>query len=126
MYSDSLYRQPPAENIFSRANLRLTFTLLRDPSPSLALTIQNLLIKAEHAGTIDPVEDSFALDLPAETVAAIVEQLADIGVKASRDTDFSKQELTSLRCLLMDWMLYAQSFEKEPVGAKDESHQQQP
>jgi hypothetical protein len=110
MHSENLFQKPAATNAFSRANLELAFKLLRPCQPTLAILLQNALTLAHCPNTPHNPDEESILNFDEETVAAIVDQLAEIGHAMSANTRYSQQDLIAIRCLLMDWLIYAQSF----------------
>lgn len=97
-------------NSFNRASLELTFKLLRPHQPTLALCIQNILTETRCINAPYDPEELISLEFEEQTVADIVDKLAEIGQSMSQDSHYSKQDLIAVRCLLMDWLIYAQSF----------------
>jgi hypothetical protein len=93
-------------NEFTRNSLKKCFELLRINTPSLALLIQNVLMESSERFP----EATVALELDEATVSQIVEKLAAIGEAAAVDNTISKAELVKIRSMLMDWMVYAQTF----------------
>lgn len=93
-------------NEFTRNSLKKCFELLRINTPSLALLIQNILMESSERFP----EATVALDLDETTVSQIVEKLAAIGEAAAGDDSISKTDLIKIRSILMDWMIYAQTF----------------
>jgi hypothetical protein len=55
-------------------------------------------------------ECKVALDLDEDAVSQIVEVLAQIGERVASDKNSPEIELIKIRSILMDWMVYAQSF----------------
>lgn len=93
-------------NEFSRNTLEKCFELLRGSRPSLALVIQNILMESDQRFP----ECTVALDLDEGHVSQIVEVLAEVGEVFAGDNNVSETELIKIRSILMDWMVYAQTF----------------
>jgi hypothetical protein len=96
-------------NEFTRNSLERCFELLREDSPSLAILIQNSLMECDQRFP----ESQVSLNLDESTVNQIVAKLAEIGEAAAIDNSAPKTELTKIRSILMNWMVYAQSFDTE-------------
>jgi len=110
MASEDFYDLQKDTNSFNRASLELTFKLLRTHQPKLALCIQNILTETRCFNTPYDPEELIPLAFEDHAVAEIVDKLAEIGQSMSHDPHYSKQDLIAVRCLLMDWLIYAQSF----------------
>ncbi len=108
-------------NIFSVACLDLTFRLLRREKPQLALLIQNILEPARHEHGNDFYEQQLSIELAVDKVCLIVEFLAETGEAAAHNQQQSKEELIAIRSVLLDWLLYAQSF--EPLESSTDKNQ---
>jgi hypothetical protein len=94
-------------NEFTRNSLEKCFELLRENSPSLAILIQNALMECNQRFP----ESQVCLQLDEITVNHIVAKLAEIGDAAAAANSAPKTELIKIRSVLMDWMVYAQSFQ---------------
>jgi hypothetical protein len=98
----------------SRHTLELSFELLRSQRPALALLVQNILSTQRHPAGNLPSSDMIKPKLAEHQVAEIVESLAEIGQRASKTLDYEREQLIEIRCVLMDWIIYAQGFMSMP------------
>ena len=110
MGSEDFFDTQKDTNSFNRASLELTFKLLRPHQPNLALCVQNILTETRCLKAPYDPEENIELELEEQAVAEIVDRLAEIGQTMSQANQYSKQDLIAVRCLLMDWLIYAQSF----------------
>lgn len=102
--------------IFSRASLLLTFDLLRNSAPRLALEVRNITggeplprdIVATDSDFADDDKngDSFRVELELEKVRAIVQELMEF-TKPER-VDINNPEINIMaRALMQDWLILA-------------------
>lgn len=93
-------------DLFSRATLELTFRMLRQPRPSLALALRNALVEHPPArqGGAYTIEE---LPLSAERIDAIVEALRGLSNDSHYRAGSSKAEVVLVRSLLLDWIMIA-------------------
>jgi hypothetical protein len=97
--------------VFSRGSLKLTYDLLRQQSPSLALVIRNItslppMPKLE--GDVDnAITDCFLVDLEAVQVRAVVENLTQ---KIRQGSDVGSNVVA--QALLEDWLELAEAMLK--------------
>jgi hypothetical protein len=108
-YHMEIIEPEQGSNEFTRNSLEKCFELLRENSPSLAILIQNALMECDQRFP----ESQVSLKLDESTVNHIVAKLAEIGEATAVDTSAPKNELIKIRSILMDWMVYAQSFQFE-------------
>jgi hypothetical protein len=108
-YNMEIIDPEQGSNEFTRNSLEKCFELLREDSPSLAILIQNSLMECDQRFP----ESQVSLRLDESTVNHIVAKLAEIGETAAVENSVPKTELVKIRSILMDWMVYAQSFQIE-------------
>lgn len=106
-------------NVFHLQVLEHSFTLLRQPAPSLALRLRNLTASLQLANGNDPHDVWVALTLEAPLVNDIVTALAAIAEQAARDDAISPPQQVAIHRTLLAWMIYAQSFagQEPPLGS---------
>lgn len=97
-----------SSNLFTRNSLGKCFECLREHSPTLAILIQNALMESNQRFP----ESQVALDLDESTVKEIVAKLAEVVETMTAASNVPKDQLTNARSILMEWMVYAQSFER--------------
>lgn len=122
-------------DIFSRRALELTFQLLRNYRPSLALVVQNVLAKGHIAqSSLHPYQQNsatehFVIDLEAHTIGKIVATLTDLGHAVLSKKDQKRNQtnnsnrhseagnLVVLRTLMRKWINLAEwlVLQAEPV-----------
>ncbi|MGK0440444.1 MAG: hypothetical protein ACJA0N_000233 [Pseudohongiellaceae bacterium] len=90
--------------------MELSFTYLRDPYPSLALTLQNQLYKSIHNPQNSKI-DQAQLTLTNTEASEIIIALSNIAEELTEDklSGTEPEQLIQLRSLLLDWLIYAQS-----------------
>ena len=103
-----------AANYFSLDCLQITFKLLRDKQPCLALTVQNYIVEARHQHSHNHQDKQVALHMELQQVSNIVSALSAIAESAASDRSHSKASIASIHQTLLDWLLYAQNFLVEP------------
>jgi hypothetical protein len=99
-----------AANYFSLDCLQITFKLLRDKQPCLALEIQNCIVEARFEHSHNPQDKRVALHMGLQQVSNIVTALSAIAESAASDSSYCKASIASIHQTLLDWLLYAQSF----------------
>lgn len=102
-----------AVNYFSFECLQLSFQLLRDHSPSLALLIQNEISSARQQQLINDQDKLIELSMDVLQVSDIVSALSDVAEMAADEKQCSKETMIKIHQTLLDWLLYAQSFLRE-------------
>jgi hypothetical protein len=99
-----------AANYFSLDCLEISFNLLRDQHPCLALSIQNILAEVRYKQTHNHQDKKIALHMELELVSKMVTALSSIAESAANDTQQCQSTLVSIHQTLLDWLLYAQSL----------------
>jgi hypothetical protein len=126
-FTESLPIDPlvAAANYFSLDCLQISFKLLRDQQPCLALVIQNCLALPRTQQNYNHQDKQVALQLELQQVSDIVTALSAIAESAASDSNHCKASLATIHQTLLDWLLYAQSFLVEAeVAATDPESQQ--
>ncbi len=100
-------------DIFSRAALETSFTLLRRQHPRLALAVQNQLQNPHWPGTVTATgappgqrhhSDRFFVRLDAQVVGQIVAALTEVGTHYLSHKRRSGSESAMLRDLMRSWI----------------------
>ena len=122
MLQDPVPYQTSDPEIFSRGSLKLTYDLLRNKNPSLALTVRNMtggnpLPKAEDQAE-DKNSDHFKVTLNSFEVRAVVEYLMEYG---QDDVEIKSQLGMAVvaKALMEDWIILAHKM----VSALPENQQ---
>ncbi|MEE8057298.1 MAG: hypothetical protein V3T17_05615 [Pseudomonadales bacterium] len=112
--------QPPtidsvstAPNYFSLGCLEFSFHLLRSQHPTLALAVQNLIAKARLNPINNSREKVLLIKLEVQLVSNIVSALSNIAELVANTNDRNKEEKVAIHQVLLDWLLYAQTFLNE-------------
>lgn len=109
-FDNSICIQRP--DIFSRGALDLTFRLLRQNNPSLALEVRNILagetVPLEDAAFHTPQGDHFFITMPAQRIGRVVKALTQLGQDALQDRQSDTGKLVVLRTLIKEWMTLAE------------------
>jgi hypothetical protein len=111
-----------AVNYFSLDCLQLSFELLRDHNPSLALLIQNEISTARQQQLINDQDKLIELTMDVVSVSEIVTALSKVAeLSADDNSQCSKEMMIKIHQTLLDWLLYAQSFLREvaPLSLTD-------
>lgn len=100
-------------DIFSKGCLQLTFELLRHKSPELALTVRNVSqgkpTPTEFDDEVDGPSHYFRVNLPANQVSAIIEELMSFTHPEAVDIQNPSINIMA-RSLMQDWLLLAQQI----------------
>ncbi len=99
-----------APNYFSLDCLELSFQLLREQHPGLALNCQNLLADARQQHHYASQDKLIPLEFDVLTVSQIVTALSETVDSSVNDGLLSKDEMIAVHQTLLNWLMYAQSF----------------
>jgi hypothetical protein len=122
-------------DFFNRGTLELTFRVLRHKYPALALRVQNIIVTAYPRGDYHTGISVMELPLDAAGAAKIVaalsalsDQLATAPSRNPRleqhghdrtsapDAQNQRGDLTMIRSLLLDWLMFARARCYEQAG----------
>jgi hypothetical protein len=112
-------------DFFNRGTLELTFKVLRDGYPALALQVQNITVATYPRGDYHTGISIMELPLDAAGAARIVQALSALSdrLATSRDsrhetgnTQTQRGDLTMIRSLLLDWLMFARARCYEQAG----------
>jgi hypothetical protein len=97
-------------HVFSRKELELTFKLLRNYKPSLALAIQNVLVSDQipDAPDTNPANDHFYVNIEARTIGKIVGALTEMGQKTLVENPMMNERQLIIGTLMREWMTLAE------------------
>lgn len=86
----------------------MSFRLLRQPHPALALQVRNNLMREPIAKPLQmpkkPANDHFRIALTDHDISAVIEALADIGEHLVEDARADRGSMIMLKSLLRDWI----------------------
>lgn len=94
-------------NLFNRATLELTFSILRKRQPVLALQIQNTLVSVYPRDDYHTAFTAAQLPLRAETINQIAQALLDLSEELLSARTQQRNDLVIVRSLLLDWLMLA-------------------
>lgn len=97
--------------LFGRATLELTFTMLRHPYPALALAVQNAMTLAYPRDDYHLGLSAAELPMSSRDIDRVALALSVLSQKLARNPTGNKQQaqLILLRSLLLDWLMLARS-----------------
>jgi hypothetical protein len=94
-------------NLFNRATLELTFKILRERQPALALQIQNTLVSIYPRNDYHTAFTALELPLRAETINEIAQALLMLSEELLITNHLQRTDLIMVRSLLLDWLMLA-------------------
>lgn len=94
-------------DLFSRGTLELTFKVLRNYKPSLALSIQNTLASAYPRDDYHTALSAAELPLESVIVDDIIRALSQLSSRQVGNGHNDCTDLVVVRSLLLDWMMLA-------------------
>lgn len=102
-----------AANYFSLNCLQLSFQLLRNQHPALALSIQNITADLHLTNCNNYSDKLIAIDMDVNSVSKIVAALAELAEQSAHDSTDNQHSMIIIHQTLLDWLLYGQSFISE-------------
>lgn len=105
---------PPEESAFincKRGTLELTFQLLRQQRPTLALTVRNALLENFPDGA--SYADRGTELLTQKQVNNIITALSSLSEKIRWQHSTKKSDLVLIRSVLLDWLMIAREWKNE-------------
>lgn len=102
-------------DLFNRATLELTFKMLRNRKPALALHIQNALVSVYPRNDYHTAFTAAELPLHAETINDIAQALLALSEELLVNRHQQRNDLIIVRSLLLDWLMLA--HERTPTAA---------
>lgn len=103
-------------DFFNRGTLELTFKVLRQPFPALALQVQNITVAAYPRGDYHTGVSVMELPLDAASAARIVQALSQLSDRMATSGQPQRGDLTMIRSLLLDWLMFARARCYEQAG----------
>lgn len=115
-------------DFFNRGTLELTFKVLRHKYPALALRVQNIIVATYPRGDYHTGVSVLELPLDAAGAARIVQALSQLsdqlatsshgqqGRHEVRNGQTQRGDLTMIRSLLLDWLMFARARCYEQAG----------
>lgn len=116
-------------DFFNRGTLELTFKVLRRKYPSLALRVQNIIVTTYPRGDYHTGISMMELPLDAAGAARIVQALSALSDQLATSPDLrhdlhhdprnaqsQRGDLTMIRSLLLDWLMFARARCYEQAG----------
>lgn len=116
----------PQKNVFSRASLDISYNLLRNKEPQLALTIRNILFQTPVKKQPDQIDnknsDSFLVSLDTFQIRKVVETLMQIlneSSKTHNDDNTSLFRPVIIQSIVNEWTVLAKNMFDEYQQNKD-------
>lgn len=112
-------------DFFNRGTLELTFKVLRHKYPTLALQVQNIIVATYPRGDYHTGISMLELPLDAAGAAKIVHALSALSDRLAtapeprpdaRNAASQRGDLTMIRSLLLDWLMFARARCYEQAG----------
>jgi hypothetical protein len=120
-------------DFFNRGTLELTFKVLRHKYPSLALRVQNIIVSVYPRGDYHTGISMAELPLDAASAARIVQALSALSDQLATSSGANphsarhatgmydarnpqRGDLTMIRSLLLDWLMFARARCYEQAG----------
>ncbi len=108
-------------DFFNRGTLELTFKVLRHKYPTLALRVQNIIVATYPRGDYHTGISMMELPLDAAGAAKIVHALSALSDQLAtsadpRNAQAQRGDLTMIRSLLLDWLMFARARCYEQAG----------
>jgi hypothetical protein len=123
-------------DFFNRGTLELTFKVLRPKYPALALRVQNIIVTTYPRGDYHTGISMMELPLDAAAAARIVQALSALSDQLAtssghdlhhdrhdphhgydpRNAQAQRCDLTMIRSLLLDWLMFARARCYEQAG----------
>lgn len=96
-------------DFFNRGTLELTFKVLRDKFPALALRVRNIIVSSYPPGDYHTGISVAELPLNADGAARIVQALSQLSEQLAVSGPAQRTDLTMIRSLLLDWLMFARA-----------------
>lgn len=100
-------------DLFNRGTLELTFKVLRNYRPSLALSVQNTLAQAYPRDDYHTALSAADLPLESSVVDGVIQALATLGNQRVGNGGSDRTDLIVVRSLLLDWLMLARERDQE-------------
>ena len=97
-------------DLFNRGTLELTFKMLRQRRPTLALHIQNALVSVYPRNDYHTAFTAAELPLSAATITQIAQALLTLSDELLAAGNQQRNELVIVRSLMLDWLMLAREF----------------
>jgi hypothetical protein len=104
-------------DFFNRGTLELTFKVLRNKFPTLALRVQNVIVSAYPRGDYHTGITAAELPLNAESAAKIVQALSALSDQLVVSGHSQRADVVMIRSLLLDWLMFARARCYQQAGA---------